>query len=79
VPIDPMADVLICQNCGCGFLVLPKDDNGERGAVHNGPLWATLSGPISKDGCWGPITAMPRAVAILRAQGVIDDDDIISE
>jgi hypothetical protein len=74
MPADPMGDVLICMNCGCGFLVLPKDDNGERGPVHNGPLWGTVNGPISKDGCWGEIVAIPRAVAILRAEGVFDED-----
>lgn len=68
-------NVLICMNCGCGFLKLPKDDNGETCPVHHGPLWGTVHGPISKDGCWGAIEAIPRAIAIIRANDQGDPDE----
>ena len=59
---DPHEDVFICQNCGCGFLRLPPN------SLHDGPLWATVTGPMSKDPCWGSIEPIPRYLAIMRAR-----------
>ena len=59
---DLSEPVFICMNCGCGFLRLPEN------SLHDGPLWATVDGPMSKDTCWGSIEAIPRWYAIRRAR-----------
>lgn len=57
--IDFGALVFICQNCGSGFPAKLPENN-----LHDGPVWATLRGPVSKDPCWGAIEEIPRTIAI---------------